>query len=86
VIGGLNLKKIFVENALAIFVQAPSYQELENRLRHRSTETEEKIQQRMTKAQSELSSAPLFDLILVNENLDDAIENAKKLVIDFINK
>lgn len=84
VIGGLNLKKIFGDNALAVFVQPPSYEELEKRLRYRSTETEEKIQQRMNKARTELSSAPEFDVILVNDDLGKAIDKATKLVTDFI--
>ena len=83
VVGGLNLKKIFGENALAVFVQPPSYEELEKRLRHRSTETEEKIQQRMAKAKTELSFANDFDFILVNDNLDNACLEAKKLIQDF---
>ena len=69
VIGGLNIKRIFGEQAIAIFVQPPSYDELESRLRGRSTETEEKIQQRMAKAKNELGFAKDFDCILVNDNL-----------------
>ena len=84
VIGGLNLKKIFGKNALAIFVQPPSYEELESRLRHRSTETEDKIQQRMKKAREELSSAPNFDMILVNDELEQAIQTAREKVVKFI--
>jgi guanylate kinase len=84
VIGGLNLKRIFGSNALAIFVQPPSYEELEKRLRYRSTESEEKIQQRMSKAHKELSCAPDFDAVLVNDNLEKAIEKAKSMVIEFI--
>lgn len=84
VIGGLNLKHIFGDQALAIFVQPPSYEELEKRLRFRSTETEDKIQQRMNKAHQELSSAKEFDIILVNDQLDQAIEKAKELVVSFI--
>ena len=86
VIGGLNLKKVFQKNALAIFVQPPSYEELEKRLRHRSTETEDKILQRMSKAHKELSSAPEFDYILINDDLDKAILKAKELVQEFISK
>ena len=84
VIGGLNLKKIFGNNALAIFVQPPSYEELEKRLRHRSTESEDKIRQRMAKARKELSSAPEFDIILVNDDLEKTIEKARSLVTAFI--
>ena len=84
VIGGLNLKRIFGEAALAIFVQPPSYEELEKRLRYRSTETEEKIQQRMGKAKNELSFAKDFDLILVNDKLETAIATAKESVLNFL--
>jgi guanylate kinase len=84
VIGGLNLKKIFGDQALAIFVQPPSYEELEQRLRFRSTETEEKIAQRMSKAREELSYASKFDHILVNDHLENAIDSAKELVQEFI--
>jgi len=84
VIGGLNLKKSFGEQALAIFVQPPSYEELEQRLRFRSTETEEKIAQRMSKAREELGYASQFDHILVNDHLENAIDSAKELVQEFI--
>lgn len=84
VIGGLNLKKAFGENAMAIFVQPPSYEELEKRLRHRSTETEEKIQQRMQKAETELARAEEFDLVLVNDDLEKAINTAELVVSEFI--
>ncbi len=84
VIGGLNLKKQFKDDALAIFVQPPSYEELEKRLRGRSTESEEKINQRMEKARTELAFAPEFDVVLINDNLNDACEKAKNLVLDFL--
>jgi guanylate kinase len=84
VIGGLNLKRFFGDNALAIFVQPPSYDELEKRLRYRSTETEEKIQQRMAKAKAELAKAVEFDVVLVNDTLEHAIEKATELVHNFI--
>lgn len=84
VVGGLNLKRIFGDNALAIFVQPPSEAELEKRLRFRSTETEEKIQQRLRKAGQELGRAKEFDIILVNEDLQRAIDQAKELVTTFL--
>ncbi|MBI1836549.1 MAG: guanylate kinase [Flavobacteriia bacterium] len=86
VIGGLNLKRIFGANALAIFVQPPSYDELEKRLRHRSTETEDKIQQRMSKAKTELTHADEFDFVLVNDDLEKACLKAKELILDFKQK
>ena len=84
VIGGLSLKKLFMEDAFAIFVQPPSYEELESRLRKRKTETEEKIAQRMSKARKELSFAKEFDVVLINDNLDQAISNAESMVRKFI--
>lgn len=84
VIGGLNLKRIFGNNALAVFVQPPSYEVLEERLRARSTETEEKIEMRLAKAREELAKAPAFDTILVNDDLTKACEEAKLLVNDFL--
>lgn len=86
VIGGLNLKRIFGDQALSIFVQPPSYEELEKRLRYRSTETEDKIRQRMEKANTELSFAKDFDVILVNDDLETACNKARDLVEDFLNK
>lgn len=84
VIGGLNLKRKFQEQALAIFVQPPSYTELERRLRSRSTETESKINQRMEKAKKELKFAPEFDHIIVNDELEAAIAEAEQLVREFL--
>jgi guanylate kinase len=86
VVGGLNLKKQFQDQALAIFVQPPSYDELEKRLRLRSTETEDKISQRMQKAQKELSFAREFDHVIVNDDLEKAIEQARDLVLNFLNE
>lgn len=84
VVGGLNLKKEFGDDAYSIFVQPPSYEELEKRLRGRSTETEEKIKQRMEKAAKELAFAEEFDYILVNDNLHVAFKTAEHLVREFL--
>ncbi len=84
VIGGLNLKKIFGENALAVFVEPPSVDELEKRLRGRSTETEEKIAQRLSKAREEISYSKNFDVILINDNLVKACNDAEMLVKNFL--
>ncbi len=86
VIGGLNLKKIFGENALAIFVEPPSLEALQFRLRHRSTETPEKIAMRIAKAQSEMAYAPKFDTIIVNDILEDALIQSELRVTAFLNK
>lgn len=85
VIGGLNIKKQFGDNAFAVFVKPPSYEELEKRLRGRSTESEDKINQRMMKATKELAFAEEFDIILVNDNLAEACDKAKELVSNFLN-
>jgi guanylate kinase len=84
--GGLNLKKLFKENALAIFVKPPSLQELEQRLRNRGTETEEKIAQRLARAEFELSLAPQFDVQLINDVLERAVEEAYIKIKEFLNK
>lgn len=84
VVGGLNLKRIFGDNALAVFVQPPSYEILEERLRSRSTETEEKINMRLAKASQELDQAAEFDVQLLNDNLDHACAEAKRLVEGFL--
>jgi guanylate kinase len=86
VIGGLNLKRIFGEQALSVFVKPPSYEVLEKRLRNRSTEIEDKIQQRMKKANEEFAYAPEFDIILINDNLDEAFKKAKEMVSEFLSK
>lgn len=84
VIGGLNLKEYFGQNALAVFVQPPSMQELEKRLRDRSTDTDDKIHNRMEKAGDELKYARQYDVVLVNDNLEDTLVEAERLVRDFL--
>ena len=82
--GGLNIKKKFPENTLSIFVQPPSIKELEIRLRKRATENEEKIQQRLNKSTEELSFSKNFDVILINDNINEAKKKAINLVKQFI--
>ena len=82
--GGLNLKKKFQANALAIFVRPPSLDALEERLRYRATEPEEKIKMRIAKAASELSFENRFDATVVNDNLENAIAEAENLVKKFL--
>jgi guanylate kinase len=85
VIGGLHIKQIFGDDALAVFVQPPSYETLEERLRGRSTESEEKITMRLAKAKQELSRAQEFDYILLNDNLEKACAEARTVVQQFLN-
>lgn len=84
VVGGLNIKKFYGKDALAVFVQPPSVEELKKRLTNRSTESEEKIQMRVAKAEHELSFAPQFDVVIINENLEKAFLEAEKIVNEFI--
>ncbi len=84
VVGGLNIKNKFPEQTLAIFVQPPSIDEMERRLRNRKTDSEEKIKERVAKAEKELKYAKDFDVILVNDDLEKAKKEAFKLVENFI--
>ncbi len=84
VVGGLRIKKKFPEKTLAVFVKPPSVDELKIRLKKRKTESEEKINMRIAKASIELATAPQFDYIIVNNNLDDALIQAHDLVVKFI--
>ncbi|MCA1756594.1 MAG: guanylate kinase [Bacteroidales bacterium] len=86
VAGGLNLKKMFGNRALAIFVMPPSPAELERRLRARGTESEEKIALRIDKAEKEISRAGEFDYIIVNEDIEDATSESVRLVNKFLSQ
>lgn len=82
--GGIALKKRFGKQALSIFVEPPSIEELERRLIARSTESQETIRQRMEKAAYEMGFAPQFDLIIINDSLEKACREAVSVVKDFI--
>jgi len=84
--GGLNIKKFYGDEALAIFVQPPSVDELRTRLQNRSTETEEKIQMRIAKAEHELSFANEFDVRITNNDLQQACRDAEEIIRDFLGK
>ena len=84
--GGLNIKKYYGENALAVFVMPPSVEVLEKRLRDRSTDSEEAIRTRIDKAVYELSFSDKFDVVLVNDKLDETFAKAEKLIGDFLKK
>jgi guanylate kinase len=84
VVGGKNLKANFGDDALAIFVKAPSIEHLANRLRQRDTETEESIARRMAKAEQEMGFAESFDVVIVNDNLELAKAEALKVVQSFL--
>jgi guanylate kinase len=84
VAGGLRIKKKFPQETLAVFVKPPSVDELKIRLKKRSTESDDKINMRIAKASVELATAPQFDKIIKNYDLDVAKEDAYKLVKEFI--
>lgn len=86
VVGGLDIKKIYPDRTLAVFVQPPSIEELKIRLKKRKTESEERINMRVAKASIEMATAPQFDFIIVNNNLEEALKEAHTLVEDFIGK
>lgn len=82
--GGLRIKRKFPEQTLAIFVKPPDLNELVRRLKERGEESEDKISMRVAKAPAELATAPLFDKIVVNANLENALEEAYSLVSEFL--
>ena len=84
--GGLNIKKHFGDKALAVFVKPPSVEALEQRLRFRSTETEETLRVRINKAVHELQYEDKFEYVLLNENLDEALVVAENLITEFLTK
>lgn len=85
VVGGVNIKTMFGARALSIFVQPPSVAELEKRLIGRGTDSPEKIAQRIAKASLELTYAPKFDVVLVNDNLETCKMEAEKIISEFLN-
>jgi len=82
--GGLRIKRKYPEETLAIFVKPPSIDELKIRLKKRKTETDDKINMRVAKASAELATAPLFDVIIENDNLEKALLEAETLVGNFV--
>jgi guanylate kinase len=84
VVGGLNLKSLYGERALAVFVMPPSLAVLEERLRSRQTESDDKVRQRLAKARKELGRSDRFDHVLVNEDLAQAKEEAYRLTQKFL--
>ncbi|WP_370214719.1 guanylate kinase [Mesoflavibacter profundi] len=82
--GGLRIKRKFPKQTLAVFVKPPSIDELKIRLKKRKTESEDKINMRIAKASAELATAPLFDVIIENDNLEKALTEAENLVGAFV--
>lgn len=86
VVGGLRIKKKYPDRTLAVFVKPPSVDELKIRLKKRESESVEKINIRIAKASIEMATAPQFDFIIENDELETALEEAEKLVADYISK
>jgi guanylate kinase len=85
VLGAINIKKIYAEKALAIFVKPPSINALMERLENRGTETKTSLSSRIDKANYELSFEPNFDITIINNHLNEAQQEAKQIVMNFIN-
>ena len=84
VFGGINLKKIFGKQALSIFIQPPSLEELKKRLEKRNTETIEKIQIRIDKAKYELEQSIYFDRLIINDDLSESVKEASQMIRNFL--
>ncbi len=84
VMGGINLKRIFGDNACSIFIQAPSIDALRERLIGRGTDSMETIEKRIAKAEFELSKASEFDHVVVNDDLAKAVADTKHIINNFL--
>lgn len=84
VVGGLDIKNIYPEKTLAVFVKPPSIEELKIRLKKRKTESDDKINMRVAKASIELATAPQFDFIIENHHLGTALKEAYDLVASYV--
>lgn len=82
--GGMNLKKYFGDSALAIFVMPPSVEVLEQRLRSRGTESEEAIAKRLGRSAAELNESDKFDVTIINDNLQEAVEKTKHIITEYL--
>lgn len=84
--GGVNIKKFYGNEALSLFIQPPSIEELRRRLEGRATDTPEAIRERLAKAEYELTFAPQFDHIIVNDDLETAKQDTLRIVTDFLSQ
>jgi guanylate kinase len=82
--GGVNIKRYYGDEALSIFIQPPSIDELRRRLTGRGTDTSEAIEERLAKAEYELTFAPQFDHVVVNDDLETAKQETLQLVESFL--
>ena len=86
VMGGINVKKMYGEHARSIFIQPPSVDVLRQRLIARNTDSIEEIEKRIAKAQFEIDHAGQFDCVVVNDQLEPAVEEVRNLILEFITK
>ncbi|NDV78379.1 guanylate kinase [Dysgonomonas sp. 511] len=86
VVGGCNIKQFYGDKALAVFIMPPSIEELRRRLVGRNTDSPEVIESRIAKAEYELTFAPRFDVVIVNDDLDKAFGELLEVVSDFVSK
>ena len=86
VMGGINLKRIFGDDACSIFIEAPSVEALRERLIGRGTDSAETIEKRVAKAEFELSKASEFDFVVVNDILDNAVAETEQIITDFLKR
>lgn len=86
VMGGINLKHIFGDDACSIFIKAPSVEALRERLIGRGTDSAETIEKRVAKAEFELSKASEFDFVVVNDILDNAVAETEQIITDFLKR
>jgi guanylate kinase len=84
VVGGLNIKKMFPEQALAIFIKTPTPETLESRLRTRASDSEASLRKRIDKAKWELTFEKDFDRVLINDRLDETLLNAEEMVRKYL--
>lgn len=84
--GGVNVKKLYGEKAISIFIEPPSVETLRERLIKRATDTADAIEQRVSKAEYEISFAPEFDAIVVNDDLQEAVNNVDSVIKNFLSR
>lgn len=84
--GGVNVKKMYGDKALSIFIQPPSVETLRQRLVGRGTDSPEAIEQRVGKAEFEISFAPQYDVVVINDDLNEAIEATGNVIKNFVSK
>lgn len=84
--GALNIKERYTDEAITIFIMPPSKGELENRLRKRGTDSEDTILKRLQKSEYEMSFADKFDSVVINDDIETAVDEVKSLIKEFISK